>query len=611
MLANERFINAMLPEQEKSEIVREAVTADILIVDDTIENLKLLSSMLAEGGYNVRKATTGQMALKAAQSLPPDLILLDIMMPDLNGYEVCKQLKAHPDTSEIPIIFLSALDSAFDKVAAFEGGCADYISKPFQIEEVLIRVRHHLALRAAQREIFELNIKLEERVWQRTQQLSVANHRLTEVELYDNLTGLINRSTFIKQIEQNLCNLQSNPSEIFAVLVFDCDRFKVINDSLGHVVGDELLKEISKPLSQLIRQDDCLARLGGDEFAILLHNINDIDQAVNVADRILSILKHPFCFKGYEIFVNASIGIVLGNASYDHPEQLLRDADIAMYRAKALGRGQYLIFNSAMLNDADRLLEIETDLHRALKQKEFMVYYQPIIDLKTGSISGVEALVRWLHPKRGLIPPGEFLPIAEEIGLMWLIGQSVMEQAFHQLFEWHKAGFSSLMLYVNLSAQELNQPSLIQNIDRLLAETQLPQSSIKLEITESSMIQNLETAMLVLNQLRERGIQLSIDDFGTGYSSLGQLQSLPVNTLKIDRSFTQRLDGTSENLGLVPLILGIANVMNMEVVAEGIETVQQLSQLRELSCRFGQGFLFSKPLNVQDITVLISAEKRW
>lgn len=606
------FINEALTQNMASEpVLEQPLAADILIVDDTLENLKLLSSMLTDQGYTVRKATTGKMALKAVQSLPPDLVLLDIMMPDLNGFEVCKQLKSQAETADLPIIFLSALDAPFDKVKAFEVGGADYISKPFQIEEVLVRVSHHLALKAAYQEICSLNTQLEARVSERTQQLTDAHYRLREAEAYDPLTGLINRSTFIQQVDIALSLSKTQPDEAFALLIMDCDRFKVINDALGHLVGDELLQEIAKSLSRLVRQNDHFAHLGGDEFAILLTSINDIAPVVNVADRILAMLVQPFCFRGYEIFVNVSIGLVLGDSSYDHPEQLLRDADIAMYRAKASGKGQYQIFDSAIDGEALRRLEIETDLHRALKQKEFRAYFQPIVDLATGTIAGFEALVRWQHPTRGLIPPDEFLPIAEESGLICGIGRLVLEEACHQLQTWRQEGFSALMMYVNLSAQELSQPILIQEIDRILAETQLPASAIKLEITESAMIQDLQTTILILNQLQERGIRLSIDDFGTGYSSLGQLQSLPVNTLKIDRTFTQRLDGTSETLGLVPVILGIAQVMDMDVVAEGIETEQQLSQLRELGCRYGQGFLFSKPVDAQTATQLIRSDHRW
>jgi diguanylate cyclase (GGDEF)-like protein len=606
-MVHSRSIAKMNPDNMREQLsTTDISTTDILVIEDNLNNLKLLSSMLTEQGYSVRMATTGQIALKAVQALPPDLILLDIMMPDLNGFEICKTLKSQSTTDSIPVIFLSALDTASNKVKAFEVGGADYICKPFQMADVLLRVRHHLSLRAAQQKISDLNRKLEAHIWERTQQLSAANSRLLEIKLYDDLTGLMNRSAFTAQVEQALALVRADENRHFGILILDCDRFKVINDSLGHSVGDQLLKEIAKPLRSLIRKSDIVARLGGDEFAILINDTDGSDRLTKVAEQILARLKQPFCFESYEIFVSASIGLVLGSSLYDQPEQIIRDADIAMYRAKSLGRSRYQIFSPAMRSAAHQLLELQTDLHRALNQKEFTVFYQPIVDLETGKIAGVEALVRWIHPKRGLISPSDFLPVAEEAGLISAIDRIVMEQAFYQLRQWQQEGFSSLMLYVNLSAQQLSQPSLVHYIDQLLAETQLSPSFIKLEITESAMIQNLQTTISILNQLRERGIQLSIDDFGTGYSSLGQLHSLPVSTLKVDRIFTQCLDGTNESLGLVPVILGIAQVMKLDAVVEGIETKGQLAQLRHLGCRFGQGYLFSEPLDAHNMTLLIS-----
>lgn len=584
---------------------------DILIVDDTIENLRLLSTMLTAKGYTVRKAINGQMTLKVVQTLPPDLILLDIMMPDMDGYQVCQELKDNPETAAIPIIFLSALDDVLDKVKAFAVGGVDYIMKPFQIEEVLVRVHNQLALKAAQQEICQLNTQLEERVQERTQQLLVANEQLREMATYDGLTGLVNRSEFMVQLKQSLYRTKIDSSYQFAVLFLDCDRFKVVNDSLGHLVGDELLKQIAHSLRSIIRQQDLLARLGGDEFAILLSTIRDLNQAIEVAERIITILKQPFRCNGYELFINLSIGIVLSLPNYEQPEHILRDADTAMYRAKNLGRGQYQVFTPTMYQAAHQLLKIETDLHRAVKQQEFVVYYQPIIKLNTGKIAGFEALVRWLHPQQGLIPPGSFLPVAEETGLICFIGSLVMEQACNQLSQWHQQGFEALKIYLNLAAQQLSQASLFEEIERILAQTQLDPRSIELEITESSMIQNLPSTQLLIKQLTKRGIQFSIDDFGTGYSSLSQLKNFPVNTLKIDRSFINNLDGTTTNLDLVPIILSIAQVMNLDVVAEGIETIEQLAQLRELGCDFGQGFLFSKPLKAEDASQLIAQNPQW
>lgn len=580
---------------------------DILIVDDNVENLRVLSTMLLEQGYNVRKATGGKMTLKVVQALPPDLILLDIMMPDMDGYTVCQELKKNPETANIPIIFLTALDDVLEKVTAFGIGGVDYITKPFQIEEVLVRVRNQLSLRAAQQEICRLNSQLEDKVKERTQQLTAANDRLREIALYDTLTGLLNRGAFMEQLEQSLYRVKIDSTYQFAVLFLDCDRFKVVNDSLGHLVGDVLLKEIANPLQKVVRQNDTLARLGGDEFAILLSSIPNLNAAIEVAERILAIFKQPFYCNNYEIFINVSIGIVLSSPDYEQSEHLLRDADTAMYRAKDLGKGQYQVFTPIMYHAAHQLLQLETDLHRAVKQKEFTVYYQPIIELSTGKIAGFEALVRWLHPQYGLVPPGSFLPTAEETGLICQIGSYVMQEACRQLSQWHKQGFNRLKIYINLAAQQLNQSTLIEEIDRILAQTQLNPESLKLEITESSMMQNLQSTKLLLHRLRERGIQLSIDDFGTGYSSLNQLQSFPVNTLKIDRSFTHCLDRTVESLGLIPIILSIAGVMKIDVVAEGIENQEQLERLQELGCHFGQGFLFSKPLCAEDATRFIAS----
>ncbi|WP_186375888.1 EAL domain-containing protein [Hyella patelloides] len=584
---------------------------DILIVDDTIENLRLLSRMLTEQGYAVRVATSGKMTLKVVQTLPPDLILLDIMMPGMNGYQVCQKLQKNSETSQIPIIFLSALNNVLDKVKGFNVGGADYIMKPFQVEEVLARVQNQLAIKAAQTEISQLNNQLEQKVRERTQQLIVANERLREMAMYDSLTGLVNRSEFLTQIERSLQNAKEHPHYQFTVLFLNCDRFKVINDSLGHLIGDKLLQEIANRLRGIVEENNILARLNGDEFAILLGTISDLDRAIKVAKTIINSIKQPFHCNNYEIFINISIGIVKSNHDYQQPEHLLRDANTAMYRAKSLGKGKYQVFTPKMYEKAHQLLKIETDLHRAIKEKELTVYYQPIVNLTTGNIVGFEALVRWLHPQKGLIPPGSFLPVAEEAGLICSIGSLVMEEACHQLAQWQKQGFDSLKIAINLAAQQLSQTDLITEIDCILTKNQIHPTAIKLEITESSMMQDLQSTKLLIQQLQERGIQLSIDDFGTGYSSLSQVQNVPVNTLKIDRCFIKQLNQTSKNPGLVPVILSIAKVMNMDVVAEGIETTEQLSQLRELDCHFGQGFLFSKPVNAEEASKLLRQNPRW
>lgn len=605
----------------------DTIKEDILIVDDIPENLRLLSILLVKHGYNVRKALSGQMALKAVQAVVPDLILLDIMMPTMTGYEVCEQLKSDPKTAAIPVIFLSALSDAFDKVKAFTVGGSDYINKPFQIQEVLVRVQNQLALKAAKIKNQQLNSELEERVKQRTRELEVANQdlkreicerqileeQLLKMAFSDALTGLPNRVLFTQRLEEVLKRANKDSNYQFAVLFLDCDRFKVVNDSLGHFVGDELLIALARRLEASLIQGDTLARMGGDEFAILLTDIENISSATQLADQILKALSFPFELNRQKVFINASIGITLGNFNYERPEHLLRDADTAMYRAKTLGKGQYQIFDPAMHDAALQVLHLETDLRKAVNQQEFTVHYQPIVALDSGRIVGFEALVRWYHPQRGMVSPALFIPVAEETGLINPIGNFVLREACHQLRLWHQEKFTDypLTMSVNISARQFAQPNLIEQIDQILGETQLAPQSLKLEITESAIMDNATSATAILQQLRERQVQLSIDDFGTGYSSLSYLHSFPVDNIKIDRSFVQRLDVNRDNMGLVPAIISIARALRMSAIAEGIETTEQLAQLRTLNCDFGQGYLFSKPLPGKQATDLIASAPQW
>jgi diguanylate cyclase (GGDEF)-like protein len=588
-------------------------TEDILIVDDTPDNLHLLSRMLTRQGYNVRKALNGSMALTAAQTVAPDLILLDIMMPEMDGYEVCQHLKANATTAEIPVIFLSALDDVLDKVKGFQVGGVDYITKPFQFEEVLARVQNQLALRAAELEVRILNAELEARVKERTQQLEEANAKLLQMALHDALTGLPNRALLMTDLNQSIQQAKADPNYQFAVLFLDCDRFKVVNDSLGHLVGDELLILISRRLNLYIKPQNTLARLGGDEFAILLTEIPNSHHAIELADQILESFSKPFQLERHEVFINASIGIVIGHDEYNEPEHLLRDADTAMYRAKALGKGQYHIFDPAMHAAALERLQLETDLRRGLEQQELVVHYQPIINLNTGKIAGFEALVRWSHPERGLVPPGLFIPIAEETGLITPIGYWVLSESCRQLRTWQKQNLvnPSVFVSVNLSVKQFSQPNLLEQIDEVLEQSQLPPNCLKLEITESAIMDNEKDVALILKELRKRHILISIDDFGTGYSSLSYLHSFPVDSLKVDKSFVQRLNQEPENVGLIPVIISLAKTMNMSVIAEGIELPEQLMILKELSCGFGQGYFFSKPVPPEKLMELLSHTPQW
>jgi diguanylate cyclase (GGDEF)-like protein/PAS domain S-box-containing protein len=737
--------------------------ANILVVDDTPHNLHLLSTTLTQQGFEVKGVINGLMALRVARSASPDLILLDITMPDMNGYEICQELKADPQTCDIPVIFLSALDDAIDKVKAFAVGGVDYITKPFQVEEVLARINSQLTIQAAKAEIRQLNAELELRIKQRTVQLETAYNKLettnqelqqeiqerqkassllheseerlesilnsledvvwsadaiaskllylnpaaervygrpkedffenfnlrlevihpedrkrNEIQqsiplllesgsldleyrilrpdgevrwlsdrshvvknergeairldgiiydvteqklaqekllhdaLHDALTGLPNRILFMERVEQALKHSKRRSYYLFALLFIDLDRFKTINDSLGHSHGDELLIEISGLLQSCLRSTDTVARLGGDEFTVLLEDFNDIDDVIRITERIQNKLSLPFNLGGHTIFTSASIGIVISSRQYQQGTELLRDADIAMYRAKELGKARYAIFDREMYERTIRLSRLERDLRLALQNKEFYLNYQPIICLRTGKLAGFEALIRWQHPEQGFISPVDFIPIAEDTGSIVQIGEWVLYEACRQLRAWHiKFPQTHLLkMSVNLAIQQIKQSSLLEILNRILLETGLDGSCLKLEITESMLMDDGEATIELLSQIRKKKIQLSIDDFGKGYSSLSYLHRFPINTIKIDRSFVSNMNSDEENFEIVKTIATLAHTLGMDIVAEGVETNEQMTQLKTLGCEFGQGYLFSKPLDSSAIESMLEEGNR-
>ncbi|MCT7952183.1 EAL domain-containing protein [Ancylothrix sp. C2] len=585
---------------------------NILIVDDTPANLRLLGEFLMPLGYTVHQALNGEAALQIAETVKPDLILLDIMLPVLNGYQVCNRLKVNPATAEIPVIFLSHLDKSLDKVKAYEVGGVDYISQPFIANEIVNKVKIHLELKAAKQEIAWLKNELVAQKQKYEENLKLALDKVSALHS-DRLTGLPNREFFTEFLQTALNCLKTKQGYQFSLLVVDCDRFNILNNSLGAKIGDKLLKGIVKRLKNCLNQTDILARIDEDKFGILLTDTKEGTQATEMAKQIQAAVTHPFYLQGYEVFMSVRIGVVVGNENYYQPEHLIRDADTALARSRQIGKDYYQIFDQTMKEIDSEFFQIETELRRGIKQQEFVLHYQPIIALKTGRIAGLEALVRWQHPLRGLLPPAEFISIAEETGLIDDIGKWVLREACHQLTVWQKAGLadSSLTMSVNLSARQFNQPDLIDQIDEVFAETKLNPHCLKLEITESAIMENTQAAAKVLQQLREREIQLSLDDFGIGYSSLSYLHSFPVDTIKIDKSFVGCLEDNDKNLGLVPAIMCIAKTMGMSVIAEGIESSEQLKYLRNLKCDYSQGYLFSRPLEPTKVIELIGASPRW
>lgn len=635
----------------------------ILVVDDSLTNIKILLKLLKKAGFEVVDASDGARAIEMALLTAPDLILLDVMMPGIDGFEICKRLKAAKVTREIPVIFMTALSDAESKVKGLTLGAVDYITKPFQQEEVISRIQLHLKLRslnkdlqqqnkllvqeitarmAAESELHYLNQELEERVAKRTEELTKALQELQAAQkellsreqkleydaLHDALTDLPNRTGFMKHLEQVIAlnkprNSQNGSDPIvgrklsasddsadplFALLFIDLDRFKVVNDSLGHLVGDELLKEVANRLQACLYGNGTIARFGGDEFMILLEDLQSVAEAVATAERIQEQLRHPFLANGYELFTEASIGIALSTMGYQSAIDALRDADMAMYQAKQSGRGCYHILTQDRKQQAVERMNIENELRQALRSlqcgrngilpssPEFFLEYQPIISLPTGQLKGFEALVRWNHRKRGRISPGLFIPVAEETGLINPLGWWLLREACSQIGEWRQQ-FPELhpfVMNVNVSAVQLKQVDFFEQVEIILEETQCPGTWLKLEITESCLLDTSDKDIEILKKLQEKGIRLCIDDFGTGYSSLSRLHEFPIDTLKIDRSFVKRLD--TEASEVVYTIIKLAHSLGMDVVAEGVETLEQLEKLRLFGCELGQGFLLSEPL---------------
>lgn len=617
----------------------------VLVVDDDPNNLKVLFVFLKESGFKVLVAKDGESAIEKLQEILPDIILLDVMMPGIDGFETCHRLKASVVTKDIPVIFMTALTDRVDKVKGLSLGAVDYITKPFQQEEVLARLQLHLRLRNLTKTLEEQNVllkqeiearkeaeaalqklasELEQRVASQTAELRQAYEELQQAQVqllqrekklgydafHDALTGLPNRSWFTNRLQQAIDLSYRCDEYLYAVLFIDIDRFKVVNDSLGHLVGDELLKSVARQLQASLRHTDAVARFGGDEFVILLEPIKDLDEPNKVAERLQGQLRQPFDLNGYEVFTEISIGIILSAMGYKRPEDVLRDADIAMYYAKSQGRGRYEIFDPAMQTVAIKRLQLENDLRRAISLQEFCVYYQPIVSLSTGQLSGFEALVRWHHTSGQIYLPAEFIPVAEETGLIDEIGWFVLQEACRQVGIWQQQFPKTppLTINVNLSAVQLKQASLLTRIEEILQQTHFPSYHLKLEITESCILETASREEKILKQLKALGIQLCIDDFGTGYSSLSRLHEFPIDTLKIDRSFVNHIGAGHSGVEIVQTIVTLARSRGMDIVAEGIETPTQLEKLRELGCEFGQGYLFSKAVESEMATELLGKQ---
>ena len=443
--------------------------------------------------------------------------------------------------------------------------------------------------------------------------LKLAENRLLVEASHDRLTGLPNESLFLDRLALALVRSSRRPSQSIAVLYLDLDRFHTVNDSLGVEAGDELLVEIARRLTELLRMGDTLARLGGDKFALLLDGVRGAEEAVDFALEIGRTLKRPLRLGGHEVFAQGSIGIALARSCADRPEDLLRDAITAMHRAKRDGSTVCEVFDPEMNQQAKQRLKLEADLHHALERREFVLHYQPIVSLAEGGLSGFEALVRWQHPERGLVPPDRFIPIAEETGLILPLGSWVLEEACRTMRGLHQRFPHSdhVSVAVNLSGRQFEDGELMGSVTRALETSQLAPGRLELEMTESVVMARTRENAERLHSLRDLGIRLLIDDFGTGYSSLSSLQSFPLDCLKIDRTFVSRMEFETEKREIVRTIVSLARTLEMEVVAEGIETPEQLAMLRELGCEYGQGFFFSSAVDSTAIADWMDRPPRW
>lgn len=444
---------------------------------------------------------------------------------------------------------------------------------------------------------------------------------VTTDPLHDELTGLANRALLLDRIRTCIERRKRNRKYHFGLLFVDLDRFNVVNDGLGHQEGDRLLVAVSKRLRSCLRLSDTVARaseqdvarIGGDEFFIILDDLRHHSDATRVARRFLESLEQPFELQKQDIFISASIGIALSDGDYSEPDHMIRDADTAMYRAKANGRSRYAVFNQSMHDEAIRRLRLETDLRHAIERDEFRLHYQPLVRLGTGAIEGFEALIRWEHPERGMVSPADFIPIAEETGLIVPIGRWVLREACRQLADWRcRLPISDdLSISVNISRNHMAAPDLLDQIRNLLDEFQLEGRHINLEITESVIMENPESVLRILSEIRSLGMELHMDDFGTGYSSLSCLHHFPISKLKIDREFIKTMGEDEEHTAIVHAIIALAHHLRLQVTAEGIETRAQLEQILAMGCEYGQGFYFAKPLVPSDVESVLTHEVRW
>ncbi len=680
----------------------------ILVVDDDPVIRMYLKTVLLQEGYDVETADDGEAALQLYQSLAPDLLILDVMMPKMTGIDVCESIKKQDGATSTPILMLTAKDDVESIEQSFSVGATDFIIKPVNLPIFKQRVRHALIERDKSLELlqnqsrlkhahkvaklgyWDWNIKSDNFYWsdevytifsvskdsfdntyesfmarihpddvekveralneslqfgtvfnidhrlrhpedkllvvhehaevinddsgkairmmgvaQDITERHIAQQTITHQAYYDNLTDLPNRMLFHDRLGHAMDILTRQPGEL-AIFFIDFDRFKNINDTLGHLIGDAFLRSVAERMSTVLRKTETLARLGGDEFAVIAENINSREDACKIAAKLVEELARPHILEGNELVSTASIGVTMSPLNGSDVDELIQQADQAMYYAKERGGNQYCFYTSEIRLRSLQSLLLENELRKALDNSELRVYYQPKVDIKTDTIVGMEALVRWQHPERGLVPPFDFIPIAEETGIIVRIGRWVLEEACQKTAEWHRMGYAQLSVSVNVSPMQFRQKTFVSIVKSVLKGSGLEPRCLELEVTESCMMHNIDETIQILNDVRALGVRVSIDDFGTGYSSLSYLDKMPIDTLKIDRAFIKDINARGENGELAKLIIAMAKSLDLHVVSEGVETEDHLRFLEKFGSDEYQGFLASPPLPGEEFESLLT-----
>jgi diguanylate cyclase (GGDEF)-like protein len=618
-------VTLLRPDVEASDAPKQKAdpVSRLLIVDDINDNRTILTRRFQRRGFEVVEADSGYVAIELIGRESFDLVLLDVMMPGIDGIETLKRIRSQKSASALPVIMVTAKAESDNIVDALELGANDYVTKPVDFAVALARVNTQISRKRAEQqvalaneELRKANEDLERRVEERTSRLVDANQRL-KVEIadrqesqarsqylayHDSLTGLGNRLLFKEQLEEALKDVSVTPHPL-AVIFLDLDGFKAVNDTLGHSVGDLLLKSVATKLRDILPRTDRIARLGGDEFAILQISATQPGSSIALAEKIIEIIGQPCSIDGHDVTVGASVGIAVAHPGEMNTENFLKSADLAMYSAKSDGRGTYRMFDPEMdaIVQARRILE--RDMRTALAQDDFRLFYQPLVNLQTRRVTAFEALMRWQHPVRGGVPPAEFIPVAEEMGLIVQLGEWALRQACAEAVGWP----DGICVSVNLSPLQFAKGNLVSTVVSALASSGLPASRLELEITETVLLEKSDRNILILNQLRKLGVRISMDDFGTGYSSIGYLRSFPFDKIKIDQSFVRDLMVDEGSLAIVRAIAGLGVSFGMTTTAEGVETEEQMRCLSLEGCIEVQGYLYSKPVPANEIIELLES----